>query len=134
MQENALNTVSGKPSFTDEATGGFGLEHWPSVFGTYPPNFGDAGLTNPFDPWNFTFPNQAGVAQYRCRTIPYDCNQNGYLDTLEFDGVAPNGNEDGLTDFDNDRVPDGCFPRECFEAKSLLDPTQTAITTFVPQV
>jgi hypothetical protein len=134
MQENALNTVSGLPSFTDENTGGPGTEHWPSVFGAYPPNFGDAGLTNPLDPWHFTFPNQAGVAQYRCRKIPYDCNQNGYLDTLEFDGIAPNGNSDGLTDVDNDRVPDGCFPRECFEAKSLLDPTQTAIKTFLPQV
>ena len=133
MQENALNTVSGLPSFTDELTGGNGTEHWPSAFGAYPPNFGE-GLTNPLDPYHYTFPNQAGVAQYRCRKIPYDCNQNGYLDTLEFDGVAPNGNADGLTDVDNDRVPDGCFPRECFEATSLVDPAVPAITTFVPQV
>jgi subtilisin-like proprotein convertase family protein len=133
MQENALNTVNGKPSFTDEATGGFGLEHWPSVFNDYPPNFGANGLTNPQDNWHFTFPNRAGVAQYRCRTIPYDCNQNGYLDTLEFDGVAPNGNADGLTDFDNDRVPDGCFPRECFSAPSLTGSTPFAISTFEPQ-
>lgn len=134
MQENALNTVSGLPSFTDENTGGNGTNHWPSAFASYPPNFGDSRYTNPFDQWHFSFPNQAGVAQYRCRKIPYDCNQNGYLDTLEFDGVAPNGNADGLTDVDNDRVPDGCFPRECFEAKSLLNPTLNAITTFLPQV
>ena len=131
MQENALNTVSGLPSFTDENTGGDGTEHWPSAFGAYPPNFG-ALLTNPLDPYHYTFPNQAGVAQYRCRKIPYDCNQNGYLDTLEFDGISPNGNSDGLTDFDNDRVPDGCFPRECYEAASLTNPAETAISTFLP--
>jgi hypothetical protein len=136
MQENALNTVSGLPSFTDEGTGGLGTEHWPSTFGTYPPNFGAQRYTNPLDPYHFEFPNRAGVAQYRCRKIPYDCNQNGYLDTLEFDGVAPNANADGLTDVDNDRVPDGCFPRECFEAKTLDpfdDEAALAITTFVPE-
>ena len=131
MQENALNTVSGLPSFTDENTGGNGTEHWPSAYDAYPPNFGNR-YTNPFDPYHYTFPNQAGVAQYRCRKIPYDCNQNGYLDTLEFDGIAPNGNADGLADADNDRVPDGCFPRECFEAPSLNNPGESAISTFLP--
>ena len=133
MQENALNTISGLPSFTDEGSGGNGTEHWPSTFGTYPPNFGEQ-YTNPLAPFHFTFPNRAGVAQYRCRKIPYDCNQNGYLDTLEFDGVAPNANSDGLTDVDNDRVPDGCFPRECFEAPSLNNPGEDAIFTFTPLV
>ena len=65
-----------------------------------------------------------GIAQYRCRTIPYDCNQNGAIDTEEFDGVHPWGNPDGLTDIDGDRVADGCLPRLCL---GLADSTQPAL-------
>ena len=71
------------------------------------------------------------MAQYRCRKIPYDCNQNGFLDTLEFDGIALNGNADGLLDVDNDRVPDGCFPRTCYESPNNTG-TGDALLGFVP--
>ena len=155
MQEHALNTLtgllpdirddgSGFPPFGGTDTGGDGTNHFPSgarvdldtdgdmiddLAVGHPPQY---GILQEFSASSFVIPNRAGVAQFRCRKIPYDCNQNGYLDTLEFDGVAPNGNADGLTDLDNDRVPDGCFPRECFAATSLTDPTKTAITTFEP--
>jgi hypothetical protein len=156
MQEAALNIHGGEiavadrianmgdnrgpgffPVFTDIATGGPGGaagNHWPSAYDAYPPNFGALRYNEQGS--HYVFQNQAGVAQYRCRKIPYDCNQNGYLDTLEFDGVAPNENADGLVDVNNDRVPDGCFPRECFAATSLLDPLNPnarAISSFIPE-
>ena len=55
-------------------------------------------------PLNHDFP---GTPQYRCNTIPYDCNQNGILDTEEIDqGLLP--------DIDGDRIPDGCLGDSCY--------------------
>ena len=61
----------------------------------------------------------AGIAQYRCRTIPYDCDQNGRMDTEELDGSHPDGNENGLVDIDGDRIADGCPGRPCLSSPAV---------------
>ena len=54
-----------------------------------------------------------GIAQFRCNKIPYDCNQNGILDTEEIDqGLLP--------DLNNDRVPDGCLANPCFDDADVV--------------
>ena len=86
-------------------------------------------------PWVRIFESNPGVAQLRCRTIPYDCNQNGLMDTEELDGTAPGSSGfDVLTDVNRDRVPDGCWPRECSDAPSLFNPNQPAVITYLPDV
>ena len=72
------------------------------------------------------FGGYPGIAQYRCNTIPYDCNQNGVFDTEEMDGVAVfadgsiDTNPDDLEDLDMDRAPDGCLSNPCFEDASAI--------------
>ena len=85
-------------------------------------------------PWIEVFNAGPGLAQLRCRTIPYDCNQNGLMDTEEMDGTAIGGNPAGLTDFNRDRVPDGCWPRECSDSPSVFDEESPAVITFIPSV
>ncbi|MEE2680929.1 MAG: hypothetical protein VX641_01000 [Planctomycetota bacterium] len=85
-------------------------------------------------PWVQVFQSGPGIAQLRCRTIPYDCNQNGLIDTEELDGTAIGGNPALLTDLNRDRVPDGCWPRECFDSPSVFDENATAVVTFNPTV
>jgi hypothetical protein len=85
-------------------------------------------------PWVQVFQRGPGIAQLRCRTIPYDCNQNGLLDTEELDGTAFGGNSALLTDFNRDRVPDGCWPRECSDSPSVFNAEEDAVITFTPAV
>ena len=62
---------------------------------------------------NQPFNGFPGIAQFRCNKIPYDCNQNGILDTEEIDqGLLP--------DLNNDRVPDGCLANPCFEDENVV--------------
>ena len=149
MHESILNLASGTvPSFLDTND----YEHFPSasrpgwcassplacqgsrdliVEAGFPPNYGvvlELGEAT-------VFPAFAGFPQWRCRTIPYDCNQNGLIDTEEMDGLAIGGNVGGLVDANFDRVPDGCWPRECSDSPTIDpndDPGLTAIQPFVP--
>ena len=141
MHESILNLASGTvPSFLDAN----GYEHfisssrkgWNQPDGRhsgagYPPSYGEIiGAANAQP-----IPSFAGFAQWRCRTIPYDCNQNGLLDTEELDGYAIGGNVGRLVDANFDRVPDGCWSRDCSDAPTIDpndDPAATAVQAFTP--
>jgi hypothetical protein len=141
MHESILNLASGVvPSYQDVNE----FEHFVSasrpgwnqpdglISGAgYAPNYGEILQLSDAT----IFPAFAGFPQWRCRTIPYDCNQNGLLDTEELDGFAIGGNVGGLLDENFDRVPDGCWARDCSDSPTIDpsdDPSATAVQGFIP--